>query len=212
MKKQKRKNNFWFDVAKWSASLCMILFFRPKIHYPFGKPLKKGKMIASANHIGPLDCVKVAFVFPWRRMWTLTRSECFEHALTNWVFRSINCIPVDRENLSMDTYHEIMDLLSQDKLVLFFSEGRLNFAGEGVLDYKMGTAFFAAMTGSPVVPIYLVRRDNHLHRTHVIVGKELWIKDICEGMPSMPNIEKFNEYIREKECELEKWKNEHLGK
>lgn len=212
MKKQRRKSNLGFDFAKWSSSLLMLAVFRPKVHYPFGKPDKKGKLIVSSNHIGALDCVKIAFAFPWRRMWTLTRSQCFKTPFSNWVFRSINCIPVDRDNVSTDTYREILDVLKEEKMVLIFSEGRLNFEGNNLLDYKMGTAFFAAMSGAPVIPVFIVRRENHWLRTHIIVGQKLWIKDICEGVPSMPDIQKFNEYIKEKEGELEKWKDEHMGK
>ena len=212
MSKQKNQNCFWFDFAKWTAALSMLVFFRPKIQYPFGKPEKKGKIIVSSNHIGPLDNVKIAMVFPWRRMWTLTRKECFEKPLHNWVFRSILCIPIDRENLAVDTYRDILDLLKQEKLVLFFSEGRLNFKDNQVQDYKMGTAFFAAMSGAPVVPVYIVRREKFLQRTRLIVGKELKFQEVCGPVPSLPEIEKFNEYIREQECTLEKWYHEHMGK
>lgn len=209
--KKKIRNTLGFDFAKWSSALLMIAFFRPKIHYPFGRPQKNGKMIVSSNHIGPLDCVKIAFVFPWRRIWTLTRGECFRTKFSSWIFRAILCIPVDRENLSMSTHHEIQDLLKDDKLILFFSEGRINFSGDGLLDYKMGTAFFAAMSGTPVIPVYLSLRKNFWRRTQIVVGKELHLKDVCDGSLSMQNIEKFHEYIRKNECELEKWKNEHLG-
>ncbi len=214
MEKQKKvkKNNFIFDFAKWTAAIPMIMFFRPKKHYPQGKPKVKGKLIVSSNHVGPLDCVKIAFVFPWRRLWTLTRKEAFETPLANWVFRSINCLPVDRENLSMDTYHDILDLLKRDKLVLFFSEGRVNFHSNDVMEYKMGTVFFAAMSQAPIVPIYIVRQENLWKRLHIIVGKEIQMKDYCSGVPSIADIERLNQIVRDKECELEKWKNEHLGK
>lgn len=203
---------FLFDFAKWTAAIPMLLFFRPKRHYPYGKPNKKGKIIVSSNHIGPLDCVKVAFVFPWRRQWTLTRSECFAHPFHNWVFRGINCLPIDRENLSMSTYHEILTLLKQERLVLFFSEGRLNFKDNQIMDYKMGTAFFAAMSKAPIIPIYLTRRKNFFGRTHIVVGREIDIQEYCKGIPSMEDIEAMNEILRNKACELEEWKNEHVGK
>jgi hypothetical protein len=112
----------------------------------------------------------------------------------------------------VDTYRDILDLLKQEKLVLFFSEGRLNFKDNQVQDYKMGTAFFAAMSGAPVVPVYIVRREKFLQRTHIIVGQKILFQDVCSGMPSIPEIEKFNAYIREQECTLEKWYHEHMGK
>lgn len=212
MKKQNKKSCFWFDVAKWTAAIPMIIFFRPKKYYPFGKPKQKGKILVSSNHVGPLDCIKICFVFPWRRLWTVTRHECFEKPFHNWLFRAINCLPIDRENLSMDTYHEILSLLKREKMVLFFSEGRLNLQDNEVKDFKMGTAFFAAMAKAPIVPIYIVRREKYFQRTYIIVGKEINIEDYCNGMPSMADVEKMNEIIRQKECELEEWKNEHLGK
>ena len=208
----KKKGNFWFDVAKWTAALPMIVFFRPKKHYPYGKPRQKGRRIVSSNHVGPLDCVKISFVFPWRRMWTITRHECFEKPFHRWTFEAINCLPIDRDNLSMDTYHKVLELLKEEKLVLFFSEGRLNFKDNEVMDYKMGTVFFAALSNAPIVPVYIVRRDNYWKRTHIIVGEEINVGDYCKGMPSMADIENMNDIIRQKECELEEWKNEHLGK
>ena len=200
-----------FDFAKWSSAIPMRLFFRPKKHYPEGKPRAKGKIIVSSNHIGPLDWVRIAFVFPWRRFWTLMRKESFETKFKNWVFSSIKCLPVDRENLSMDTYHKISSLLKREELVLVFSEGRVNFHSNEVLDYKMGTVFFAAMSNAPIIPVYLVRRKKFLHRTHIVVGKEIYVSDYCKGIPSIADIEKLNQIVRDKECELEKWKDEHLG-
>ena len=97
-------------------------------------------------------------------------------------------------------------------MVLFFSEGRLNLQDNNVREYKMGTAFFAALSNAPIVPIYIVRRGKYLQRTHIIVGEEIQIRDYCKGMPSMTELEEINEIIRKKECELEEWKNEHLGK
>ena len=174
MKQKSNKHyNFGFDFAKWSAALLMVTFFRPKRHYPFGKPKTKGRMLVSSNHVGPLDCVKIGCIFPWRRFWTITRQECFTTKFSNWVFRAINCLPVDRENLSMDTYHTILSLLKKEKMVLFFSEGRLNFTDNNVKDYKMGTAFFAAMANAPIVPVYIVRREKFWKRTDLIVGKEI---------------------------------------
>jgi len=200
-----------YDFAKWSAALPMLVFFRPKIFYPFGKPNKKGKLIISSNHIGALDWVRIGFVFPFRRHWTLTRVECFNTKFNTFIFNSLKCLPVDRENFSMDTYHRIPELLKRGKIVLFFSEGRVNFKNNDVQDFKMGTVFFSVMNDTPIIPIYLVKTDNYLtQRCHIVVGKEFNPKDYCEGIPSIADIARINEELRKKECELGQWHDSYM--
>lgn len=204
--------NFPYDFIIITGALPMWLYLRPKI-YRMSKEKIKGAAIVMANHVGLLDIVYLHFCFAGRRMWSLAMKELFDTKAKNAFFKMAKCIPVDRENVTIDMYHDVADVLNSEKLLVIFPEGRINFEKEpDVRKFKGGVALFAIMNKVPVVPVYIVKRQKWYHRQKMVVGEPIHLETICDGTPSIRDVDKVSAYLHEKEEELARFYNEKCKK
>ena len=54
----------------------------------------------------------------------------------------------------------------------------------------------------PIVPIYIKKRKNIWQRQRVVIGEPIHPIEMCDKMPSLADMEKIAEVVREKEKEL----------
>ena len=119
------------------------------------------------------------------------------------------CIPVDRENVTIDMYHDVADVLDSGKLLIIFPEGHINFDEKpDVKNFKGGVALFAIMNKVPVVPVYIVKRQKWYHRQKIVLGEPIHLEKVCGGTPSIRDVDKVSIYLHEKEEELARYYNE----
>ncbi|MBQ8163356.1 MAG: 1-acyl-sn-glycerol-3-phosphate acyltransferase [Clostridia bacterium] len=211
-KKNKRKKyrtfsikRFFYDFVKWTGALPMMIFFRMKI-YRIGKKEKFKGALMMSNHIGLLDPVIIQFVYPFRRLWCLAMKELFTSVPLKLFLKGVNCIPVDRENVTIDMYHSVADVLSSGKIVAMFPEGRINFDKEAeVKSFKGGAALFAILNKVPVIPVYIVKKTKKLERQKVVVGEIIHLENICGKAPTVADLETVSQYLHQKEQELEQY-------
>ena len=218
VKKAKKKHkilsfkHFPYDFIILTGALPMWLYLRPKI-YKMGKEKVKGAAIVMSNHVGLLDIVHLHFCFAGRRMWSLAMKELFETKVRNAFFRMSKCIPVDRENVTIDMYHDVADVLASGKLLAIFPEGHINFDEKpDVKNFKGGVALFAIMNKVPVIPVYIVKRQKWYHRQKIVLGEPIYLEQICNGTPSIRDVDKVSVYLHEKEEELAKFYDEKCQK
>ncbi|MBR2444854.1 MAG: 1-acyl-sn-glycerol-3-phosphate acyltransferase [Clostridia bacterium] len=203
---------FIYDFVKITGFIPMWLIMRPKIIRLGEKKRFKGALIIS-NHIGAMDCVRIQFAFPFRRRWILAMKEVFEKPLSAFFFKNVNCIPVDRENVTIDTYHNVSDVLTSDKLLVLFPEGKINQDEKAeVQKFKGGAALFAIMNKVPVIPVYIVKKTKWYQREKMIVGEPIFLEDVCGGIPTLKDVNKVSEYLHDKEQELEAYYENNLKK
>ena len=203
--KQKRKPfyNLCYDLAKITGAPSALLWLRPKIYYPFGKPSKKGALLVSSNHCTFIDPIIIQLSFPWRRLNCLATKDLFERKVTNFLFTQMHCIVVDKDNFSLSSFHEVVDRLNSGKIVVIFPEGQVNTEGRSpVLAFKSGAVLMAHRAGAPILPMYIVKRDKWYHRQRVIIGETVDVCEMLGKMPSMEDMTRVSELLREKEVEL----------
>lgn len=205
-KKQNKnnKNYFLFDFVKITGALPTLLYMRVKtITYGKVKPseLKKGYLITS-NHISFFDPIIIACVFWKRRIHFLATKELFSSRAKDFFFTQMHCIKVDKDNFSLNSFHEVRDTLKRDKLVIIFPEGQVNHNGEKILGFKSGAVLMAHQSNKPIVPICIIKREKWFKRQVVLIGDPIDVRDICGNMPSMDNIVKVSELLHDKETEL----------
>ena len=110
-------------------------------------------------------------------------------------------------------YHNIADVLGSDKLLAIFPEGHINFDEKPeVKNFKGGVALFAIMNKVPVVPIYIVKRKKWYQRQRIVLGEPIHLESICDGIPSIRDVDKVSEYLHQKEEELAKYYYENCQK
>ena len=204
IKKRNKNSYFFYNFVKITGAIPTILYIRTKV-IPFGntKPSKiKGGVLISANHVSFIDPVIIHCVFSNRKLHCLATKELFSSKLKNFFFTQMHCIKVDKDNFSMNSFHEVRDLLKADKAVVIFPEGQVNHEVGEVLAFKSGAILMAHQSNKPILPVYIVKREKWYHRQKVIVGDPVDIRSICGMMPTMDQLKKANDILREKEIEL----------
>jgi len=125
-------------------------------------PRSMGGMIVVANHSHWLDILALGTLMPlsYRLSW-LGKIEIFEHPLANWLFRTLNVIPIRRGKRDLAALEASETALRNGAVFVIFPEGHRS--GNGVLQQGHGGAVRMAMrTDVPIVPIAITGSHHGL--------------------------------------------------
>ena len=202
-KRHKKKCTFVYDFIKVTGALFVMCWLKPKVIYAgkFKRKDYKGGFLMSCNHIGFTDPIMAHCVFWHRRINCLATKDLYDTPFKRWFFNQLLCIEVDKENFSMDSFHEVITRLKDNKIVLIFPEGQVNHNTEDVLTFKSGATLMAHRANKPIVPVYFPEYDKKMKRV-AIVGDPIDVRAMCDGIPTMEKLNEVSAYIRQKELEL----------
>ena len=204
MKEKKKINNYFFyDFVKITAAIPGLLWFRPKKIYTSDKAKEKirGGALLISNHSGDYDPIILMFGIWYRRHHFIATSELFDTKIKRFMFEHFHCVEIDKENVSMKTFREIVDLLQKDKIVSMFPEGHVT-RNEEVQKFKSGVVLMALTAKKSIIPTYVKKRKNIWQRQRIIIGEPIDPMNIFGKMPSLADMEKIADILREKENEL----------
>ena len=215
--KKKRECDFFYGFVKLTGAIPGLLWARQKVyHISDGKLVKgkkiKGRVLICSNHIGFTDPLLLNCVFWYRRVYFLAMQELFNTKLRSFFFNGMKCIPVDRSNFSMATFHTVTDRLKNDKAVLIFPEGQVNENHSEILAFKSGAVLMATTSGAPLLPVYIVKREKWYHRYVILIGDPVDFTATYGARPSMQNMREASELLHSKEEELMRYYNKHISK
>lgn len=215
--KKKRECDFFYNFVKITGAIPALLWARQKVyHISDGKLVKgnkiKGRVLICSNHIGFTDPLLLNCIFWYRRVFFLAMQELFSTKLTRFFFNGMKCIPVDRSNFSMATFHAVTDRLKNDRAVLIFPEGQVNGNNSEILAFKSGAVLMATTSCAPLLPVYIVKREKWYHRYVVLIGDPVNFTDTYGARPSMQNMREASELLHSKEEELMRYYNDHIAK
>lgn len=180
-----------------------LLWLRPKLHYPFGKPDKKGPLLVLANHHTLIDPILVQMAFPFRRLNSIATKDLFDTPAKARFFTWMHCIKIDKDNFSISSFHQIVDRLKEKKLVLIFPEGGVQLQGDSEIQaFKSGVVLMAHRSGAPVIPLYIAKKQKWYHRQHIVMGQAVDVKQLLGNIPTVDAIASVSKVLREKEIEL----------
>ncbi len=200
--KKKPIGDFFYNFVKVTAAIPTLIFVRPKVIYMDKKQKLKGGFIASANHCSFLDPVMVHCIYPFRTIHSLATQELFSSPLKIWFFEHVHCIPVDKENFNINSFHEVTKQLKRGRVVSIFPEGGISVKSAEVKAFKTGMILMAHRAKAPIVPIYLCPQEHLYHRRIAVVGNPIDVRQLCGDFPSAEAINQAAEYIHQKEMEL----------
>ncbi len=211
-KVKKPKNYFWYYFIKLTGAIPALIWLRPKV-IKMGKATTnpKGGVIISSNHFGFFDPLVIYCAFPWRNVHSVATKELYRTKFTNWVFTKSHCIQVDKENFNMSTFREVCSCLNKQKAVLIFPEGKINNQQDEMLGFKGGAVLMAHRCSTPIVPVYLVKPAKKWGRRVVVVGEAIDVKAIVGPVPTVDDLQRATDLLREKEEELIAFYNNRKG-
>lgn len=189
-------NYLFYDFVKVTAGVPGVLFFRPKIVYESAQAKKRirGGALLIANHFGFFDPIYLQFAIWYRRMHFVCLQQFFDSKAA-WLFRAVHCIPIDRENIGMDSIRRIVTCLKEEKIVAMFPEGHIVTEGENLAAFKSGMVLMALQANKPIIPVYIKPRDHWYDRLVLAVGEPVHVTQ-SGGVSA---IEETAEMLRKKE-------------
>ena len=220
-KNKKRRNPFrffFFDFVKVTGALYASLWLRPKRLYESKKAKKhvRGGAIVIANHPSFIDPVAILFAFWYRRVHIMATQDMFRNKIGNWFFRRVLCIPVNKNDLSINTFRSAMEVLDDGGVLGIFPEGTVNDDASTLKSFKSGVVLLALKGHAPIVPVYLVPPKKWYNRVVMVIGNPINLEEMYEGTPNLRIIEEVSVKLRDKEFELmeiyEKWKTRKSSK
>jgi 1-acyl-sn-glycerol-3-phosphate acyltransferase len=159
--------------------IAFVLLFLPiSILYPtkvFCKnklPKKKYKQgyIICANHYSNLDVVLFDVKFG-RKINYMAKKELFENKFKSSIFKKLGGIPVDRSSADLIAYKKAIQVLKDKKALGIFPEGTRNKQDQAELqEIKSGAIVFASKTGTPIVPVAMLRKPKVFRKNYILVG------------------------------------------
>ena len=147
---------------------------------------KKGGVIIACNHIGAADPPFVGGCIN-RELYYLAKKELLNNPILTFLFRNMNCIPVNRGIFDQRALEASQAILQQGKGLILFPEGTRSKTGE-IRKGKPGIGLLARKTLVPIVPAYIENSQNFMRipfsrrRLKIVFGEPLGI-DWIERIP-----------------------------
>jgi 1-acyl-sn-glycerol-3-phosphate acyltransferase len=129
---------------------------------------RRGPLLVVSNHLSEWDPPFLGSFLPWQVHW-LAKVELFEllGGRMDGFFRTLHCVPVDREKADFSAVKEIARLLRGPRPVVVFAEGGTRTDETSLLGaapaLKEGAASMALLGGSPPILPCLLTGTLALH-------------------------------------------------
>lgn len=122
-----------------------------------------GPAVVVANHVSGLDGLLVIAASPRPLRFIIAREEYRRFGLT-WLFRTIGCIPVERERRPQAALLNALRALEAGEVVALFPEGRLRAPNERRAPLKGGAVWLAQAVACPIYPVHIegIGRPGHI--------------------------------------------------
>ena len=185
---------FW--IVKIITFIPLCIFCPTKI---VGKKnLPKGKFILVCNHKSNIDYIYL-FTRIWKKQYVLAKKSVFKKGFISWLFKACGGIPVDRDNVEIDTIKSCLKVLKNNNILTIFPEGTRNKTNSDLLEFKAGASIFAVRANAPVVPIFITKKPKLFCINKIIIGEPIFFDNSYKGQDGT---NKANNEIREKMLQL----------
>lgn len=167
---------------KYCLKWLLWLIHRPQILGKKENLRRDGGVIFICNHQNLLDPVMVMLVSP-RIINFMAKKELFENKIVNRIIRSMHGFPVNRRTADLKALKQALALLDEGEAFGIFPEGTRSVTGE-MDEFEKGTAFIAAKTSAPIVPIFISPSSYKFgRRLRLIVGDCIYAQQVKDALP-----------------------------
>lgn len=198
-----------YDIFRWFAIIqawCPHwLFFKRKTYYEEGDTTPKrrrfrgGKLIIS-NHYGVFDFMVNLFLVLPRKLWVVASEHAYRNRLRGFGMRFFGGIECDRRTRNMRFMDKAAAILRKGGLVQIFPEGKNTDDGQ-IGPFYPSYIVIAHRGNAPIIPIVTDGQYGFFKRTHILVGREIDLKDYITAEGSIiprAQLDAANEAIRGK--------------
>lgn len=210
--KDKRKGNgsvlgenLVYDFVKITGIPGAWIAMRPRVIRVGDHGLPRGGYMLSANHCSFWDPILLHSVMWKRRMYSLVTKDLYKNRLMTWFLNRIHCIQVDKENFSLDSFHQVNKQLKRGKVVLIFPEGQVHMEAKDMSAFKTGIILMAHRARVPIVPTYIVPVKHFYNQQTVLIGDPIDIRETCGLMPTVDDLERVGDHLWQQQERLKNY-------
>ena len=146
------ENRLSVRLLGWANLAFTRLFHQVTIRRPACLP-RRGPAILVSNHISGLDPLLLQSCCDRLVSFMMAR-EYYELKGLNWIYRTVEAIPVERSGRDMAAMRGAIRALEDGNVVGVFPEGKISPTRE-LLPFQTGVALMAIRAGVPVYPVYV---------------------------------------------------------
>lgn len=197
------------EFLRWHALLhgwlLQLIYFKRKTYYEDrseqGRFVKGGALVVS-NHFHVYDYMVNMFLFCFRKLYVVMKSDVFKNRFFSWVMGIFGGIRSDRDTNGMKFIDESVAHLIKGHLVQIFPEAYTSRTGK-MLEFKYGYVMIAQRADKPIIPVITDGNYGLFKRVHVIIGKPILLSDYCSSShPNKEEIAELNNIVYNKCVEL----------
>ena len=131
---------------------------------------KKQNVIIACNHTSNADLPIVAVKF-FKKFTYLGKAELFKNKFLGGLLRKFDVIPVDRTRADLGAIKKVFAAINKKRHVCVCPQGTRSKPGEiDANAVKDGIALFALRTGTPVLPMVIVKKPKLFRFNKIVVG------------------------------------------
>jgi 1-acyl-sn-glycerol-3-phosphate acyltransferase len=153
--------SLWYRFCRGIYWIYFRLYHRGRVIGRDNVP-DTGGIILAGNHVSFLD--PPLFGAACRRgIYFLARDTLFRHRLANWLLRSWNVLPMNRDRGDIGAMRAVLRMLAEGKGVVMFPEGTRSPDGQ-LQRARAGIGMVVARARVPVVPMRIFGADRAMPR------------------------------------------------
>lgn len=201
-----------YELFRWigliSGYPLQLLFFKRKTYYEDkseqGRRVRGGALVIS-NHYSPLDYVMNMFLFPFRKLHVVMSEVTFrgrKKKLFKFLTKFHGGICSDRDIMGMKFIDDSVEVIENGGLVQIFPEAHITVDGD-MHEFKTSYLMIALRSDAPIIPVIIDGSYGFFKRSHVIIGKKIYLSDYCTSLnPTKEEILALNDIVYKKSLAL----------
>jgi len=159
------------------------------------------------NHPFKGDVFALNMFTPLRRFYIMAEDKTFKSKFLSFFLKIYAIYPINKDN-PLEAVERSADVVRRGDILAVPSEGCISRNGE-VGPFRTGTIRIAMAAGGevPIVPMFIEKRKNRLHRQRIAIGKPVFLKDLVPPGADITNLTSTQVYgatvmLRDIVCEL----------
>ncbi len=176
-KSKSDKGYLFYNITSRLIVWLGNLFWGGKCFGQSNIPLE-GKCILAGNHVSNFDSY-LLFLACKRPIHILGKKELFKFPF-GWIFRKMHLIKIDRQNHNPLAKEEVLNILSEGKVIGIFPEGTFH-KKDVLLPFKPGVISFAQKADAPIIPFAITGDFKFRGHPKIVFGSPIDLRQIKEA-------------------------------
>ncbi|WP_213358042.1 lysophospholipid acyltransferase family protein [Chlamydiifrater phoenicopteri] len=189
-----------YYIARPLFALLFFLFYRIQV---FGnKSLTKEGAVITPNHASYYDGIVVQLSIKGP-VYHFVKASLFQSKFSNFLMRSIHCIPVAKRKNNLSSIKEATDLVKKGNKLVIYPEGTRTPDGN-LQPGQSGAGMLVISLGVPAIPVYVANTykifNRHMKipklfkKIPVVFGSPIYFDDIRKDS-SLTNKEAYQKAV-----------------